>query len=108
MFDYAREDFEIDDDARYDEWLALFAPVPNTLDPSAGYDGLLFETYGAELEHVRSVAQANPERVWTLLDCDGVLYVGNGMHVINRVGYFITERGPNDRPCKPVAAPAHK
>jgi hypothetical protein len=31
-----------------------------------------------------------PERVWTLLDCDGVLYLASGFHFVNRTrDYFV-------------------
>lgn len=71
----------------YDRWLEAFRPVTNHLDASAGYDGAMFETYGAELEFVR---QQPSDKVWTLLDAEGRLYVVAGLHFVNRVGYFVT------------------
>lgn len=72
----------------YDRWFDTFKPVTNHLDTSAGYDGAMFETYGAELEHVR---QQPTNKVWTLVEAEGHLYVVEGLHFVNRVGYFITE-----------------
>ncbi len=72
----------------YDEWFDKFKPLINTLDDNANYDGCMFETYGAEAEHV-SVAPAN--KIWTLVDCDGELFISEGWHFVNRMGYFITE-----------------
>jgi hypothetical protein len=47
-----------------------------------------FETFGRELAFVR---EQLPEVIWTLLDCDGKLVVANGYHVVNRLGYYITQ-----------------
>ena len=33
---------------------------------------------------------ANPRHVWTVLDCDGKLYVNPGYHCVNRLGYVLT------------------
>jgi len=49
-----------------------------------------FETYGADLEYVQSVAKVSPNRVWTYVDADDGYYLINGMHFVNRVAYFIT------------------
>lgn len=54
-----------------------------------GFDGALFETFGAELNFVRN----QPEnRVWTLVDDDeGNPTIVSGFHLVNRIGYFVTE-----------------
>ena len=31
-------------------------------------------------------------RVWTLLDCDGHLWLTSGMHFVNRIDVYITEK----------------
>ena len=36
-------------------------------------------------------AKESPNKVWTILDCDGKLYYSSGYHFVNRLGYFITE-----------------
>jgi hypothetical protein len=55
-----------------DEFFARFKPVRNHIDPSGGFDGCLFETFGEELAHV----QAQDRRlVWIILDCDGQLVI---------------------------------
>jgi hypothetical protein len=46
----------------------------------------MFETYGAEVLQVQA---ADPRCVWTLADCDGREYVMSGLHIVNRIGYFI-------------------
>ncbi len=61
-----------------------YNPLPNPLQPSTE----LLETYGQELDVVR---RADPNRVWTVIDCDGTLYVTAGFHFVNRLNYIITE-----------------
>ncbi len=39
---------------------------------------------------------AAPRTIWTVLDCDGVLYVSPGAHAVNRIGFVITEREWSD------------
>jgi hypothetical protein len=54
----------------------------------------MFETYGDEVEFVKSQSPAN---IWTYGDGDdGGGYIWNGWHFVNRLGYFITEV-----PCPP-------
>ena len=74
----------------YDEWEEKFIPTKNSIDDNASYDGIMFETFGPELEAVRN---ADPDCVWTLIcddeaDNDVIL---KGYHLVNRMGYFITE-----------------
>lgn len=77
----------------FEEWADRYKPMPNHLDANASFNGLMFETFGQELEHVRSV---NPATVWTLLDADGTTVIGKGYHWINRLGYFITAEAAGD------------
>jgi len=56
----------------------------NRLDKNASYEGYMYETYGEELEYVRTHYN---KQIWTLLDdCETVLA---GCHIVNRFGYFI-------------------
>lgn len=75
-----------------DRWWEEYTPVKNHLDPNAGGDGCFFETYGAEFEFVRKMAAEAPDRVWTVLDVEGKLYISNGLHFVNRLNYLITEK----------------
>jgi hypothetical protein len=76
-----------------DEFDARYPLVPNHINPTAGWavgdaGGCLFETYGDEFDYVR---RFDPNRVWTLVDGDdGDLYVVNGLHLVNRVGYLLS------------------
>ena len=60
----------IDCELTEDDFLARFKPVPNPIDPNAGFDGCLFETFGDDLAYVQA---QDPNLVWTVLDCDGQL-----------------------------------
>lgn len=76
-----------------DEFDAAYPLVPNHINPTAGWAvgdggrGCLFETYGDEFDYVR---RFDPQRVWTLIDGDGDLYVASGLHRVNRVGYLLS------------------
>lgn len=72
-----------------EQWEATYRPITNTTREE--WDGLLFETYGDDLALVLSVARKEPRRVWTWVDGDGGSYIINGYHLVNRIGYFITE-----------------
>jgi hypothetical protein len=69
-----------------DEFFVRFRPVRNHIDPNAGFDGCLFETFGEELAHVQTQVRTF---VWTILDCDGELVIESGFHFVNRIGYLI-------------------
>jgi hypothetical protein len=76
-----------------DEFEERFTLLPNHLNPSAGWGyggdyGCLFETYGEELEFVR---RQDPRTVWTFIDGDDDdHYVISGFHLVNRIGYLIS------------------
>lgn len=83
---------------RYATWERDFRPIKNTHDAHAQLNGYGFETYGKELEEVLAVQRVQPGRVWTVIEGDsGKWYIVDGMHVVNRVVYLITEV-PCDRP----------
>ena len=71
----------------YDEWFERFEPIENHLSESAPFDGHMFETYGEEIVYIKST----PDKyVWTVVDIEGDLYIMNGYHYVNRVGYMRT------------------
>jgi hypothetical protein len=75
-----------------DEWFEQFKPIPNHLDENASFNdgeqGYMFETYGDEVEFVKS---QDSNRIWTYSDGDdGGTYISDGYHVVNRIGYFVT------------------
>jgi hypothetical protein len=72
----------------YDEWARYYRPHRNHLTEHASFDGVMFETYGAELEYVRGF---DYNRVWTYIsDVDGDR-IEHGMRAVDRLGYFITD-----------------
>jgi hypothetical protein len=73
----------------YDEWVETYKPIPNNIDTNASFDGMMFETYGAEVEFVK---KADPKHIWMYGDGDdGGGYLWSGWGFVNRIGYFITE-----------------
>lgn len=77
-----------------EEWEATYKPISNHLDTNASFDGAMFETYGSEVEFVKS---QSPDKIWMFGDGDdGGLYIWSGWGFVNRLGYFITEV-----PCPP-------
>ena len=73
----------------FDEWCEQYKPIKNHIDTNASFNGEMFETYGDEVEFVKS---QSPENIWMYGDGDdGGMYIWNGWHFVNRIGYFITE-----------------
>lgn len=66
----------------YDKWEEKFQPLIN---PATENDQ--FDTH-ADIELVKAADAIN--RAWTLLDCDGKLYIADGVHYVNRFAYIIT------------------
>jgi hypothetical protein len=86
------------------EWEDQFKPITNHLDSNASWqneegDGIMFETYGEELEYVKKKHKENPNCIWTLMDSDDGedTIVVEGYHFVNRIGYFITENPYQER-----------
>ena len=74
-------------EAQFDE---MFNPIQNHLDENASFSGCMFETYGPELEYVRSLKDTN--RVVTILEADGDTFFASGYHFVNRLGYLILDK----------------
>jgi len=80
----------------FEEFEEKYKPIKNPLNPGQGWDDFAFETYGEDLELVKSVPN---EHIWTVMDCDGQFVVGNGFHFVNRFSYFITEVAHDENDC---------
>jgi hypothetical protein len=52
------------------------------------FGGIMYETFGEELEYVRSQPK---DKIWTIIDDEDELYIISGFHIINRIGYVITK-----------------
>jgi hypothetical protein len=76
-----------------DEWLETYKPVQNHIDDNASWNGTMFETYGEEIEFVKSTPN---NFVWTLVEVDGKGILVNGQCWVNRLGYFVCEVPWND------------
>lgn len=85
----------------WDEFCTEFHPIPSRIDmQSAGgisesngktETHYMFETYGEDLEFVKNRSNSHPGTVWTYLDDgNGGTMIGDGMHVVNRLGYYVT------------------
>jgi hypothetical protein len=78
----------------FDEWLETYKPITNHIDTNASFqdesgNGIMFETYGEEVEFVK---QQDPNRIWMYgSGDDGGTYIWSGWGFVNRLGYFITE-----------------
>jgi hypothetical protein len=67
-----------------------FKFMVNPYDEYSSFDGLMFETYGDEVEYVKSMS---PDRIWMYGDGDdGGTYIWSGWGFVNRIGYFISEK----------------
>ena len=75
-----------------EQWEATYQPVINIPDESESWGGIMFETYGDDYATVLTVAEKEPRRVWTWVDGDDGTYIVNGFRLVNRIGYFITEK----------------
>ena len=74
----------------YDDWCATYAPIKNPLREDAPFDGTMLETFGDDLAFVRDQPG---DIIWSLVQGDdGDLYVVSGYHLVNRLGYFVTDR----------------
>ena len=79
----------------YEQWVAAYQPKPRPHGPDRGLDGCMLETFGADLDRVlHEVNQGDPNKVWTLVECgdeDNTWMLSNGYHLVNRIGYAVTE-----------------
>jgi len=65
-----------------------YRPKKNVLCEGAPLDEFMFETFDEEFDFVKG---HDAKFVWTLIDCEGGLYLSNGWHFVNRLGYVVTE-----------------
>jgi hypothetical protein len=74
---------------KFEEFVEKYNPIKNPLDDNASYDGLMFETFGAEHDFVCAV---DNKKVWTIIDGESeTSWLVAGYHFVNRFGYIITE-----------------
>lgn len=48
---------------------------------------------GTDLEELQKIEEekGNMNHFWTILDCDGKMYISPGIHYVNRIDYLITQ-----------------
>jgi hypothetical protein len=74
----------------WNEWEEKFKPIKNKF---SKHDELMYETYGEEVEYVKSI---HPNFIWTYVDGDMCSLIVAGYHYVNRIGYYITENPWSD------------
>jgi len=77
----------------FEDWCDTYKPIVNHIDKNASFDngegGIMFETYGDEVEFVKS---QSPDKIWMYGEGDdGGLYIWSGWGFVNRIGYFISQ-----------------
>ena len=76
---------------QYEEFEEKYKPIQNYYTSALGEKYYTFETYGEELEYVESKDNKN---IWTLIEGEEEnTYVIPGFHIVNRIGFFVTENG---------------
>ena len=48
------------------------------------------------MERNSRLSAQSAAHVWTLIEADCVLYAESGLHFVNRLGYFVTEKPVQD------------
>ena len=87
----------------FEEWQEEFVPVINLVGENPSFqdengEGAMFETFDIELGFVLGVNSVASQKVWTYVDGDGGTYIVDGYHLVNRIGYFITQNArPDDQ-----------
>lgn len=59
-------------------------------DDICSFGGKMYETYGDEIKYVLEMAKEN--RVVTILESGNDIYFASGYHIVNRLGYLITDK----------------
>jgi len=83
---------------KIDEWEILYSPLQDDegeifYHPSSDGSELSFDALIEKAsEFVGGNKKAAYRHIWTRVDYDGKLYLVNGIHVVNRLDYCITEK----------------
>jgi hypothetical protein len=72
----------------FDDFGRYYTLVKNPFDDCAALDGCVFGWTGQEWETVR---KAPTEKLWSLIDCEGLWWICPGFQYVNRVGYLLTK-----------------
>lgn len=80
----------------WDAFEERYKPIQNHITNREEFNGWMFETYGADDDYIRTLAKTEPNRIWTIIDCDDDLIIVNGWHYVNRFAYVVTEIAFNE------------
>ena len=69
----------------WNEWAEKYKPIKNHF---RKHDEYSFETYGEEVEYVKSM---HPNFIWTWVDGEMCSLIVAGYSYVNRLSYYITE-----------------
>lgn len=84
-----------------DEFFEEFKPIPkgkNGDKAEYGHDFgagcCMFETFGADLGYIRYLIDFKKmgRHIWTVIDGDEGQCIESGVHLVNRMGYIVTEK----------------
>jgi hypothetical protein len=76
----------------FEQFEEKYKPVQNHLDENANHDGMIYETFGEELEYIKNIYEnGNKFTIWTYIDDGEISWYESGFHLCNRLGYIITE-----------------
>jgi hypothetical protein len=73
----------------YEEFSKHYKPILNKVTKYPSDTQFAFETFGEEYDFVSEQGNNN---VWTEVDGDGGCYIIAGLHFVNRIQYYVTEK----------------
>lgn len=71
-----------------EEWEERYKPIDNIFDPNASWGGIMYETSG---DDYNLVLKYPDEQIWSYIDTDYGTALIAGLHICDRIGYFICE-----------------
>jgi hypothetical protein len=81
----------------FEEWVEKFKPISRKSDiaillgDSFDLNDYLFETYGDDLKRLNEYKdELGYLHLWTYLSEGNMEWISNGVHYVNRMGYFVT------------------
>lgn len=71
----------------FEQFEDIFQPIKNHIDENASYDGFMFETYGEEIDYVKSI---DNNKIWTIISTENEeSWFIPGFHIVDRLGFII-------------------
>lgn len=63
------------------------------IENATSFGGCMYETFGEEVEYLKKIPN---NRIWTIIDEDGEMFIIAGYHFVNRLGYLVTKEEWSD------------